>query len=123
MCDIDHFKKVNDQYGHEVGDQVLVRFVNSIKSCLRKIDVYARWGGEEFIVLLPQTRLDEAKVVAENLRQCIAAIKTELDFQLTCSFGVTQLHADEDVLPLIKRADDALYQAKHASRNCVFVIE
>lgn len=123
LCDLDNFKQVNDEYGHEVGDEVLIKVANSFSACLRNIDVYARWGGEEFILLLPQTELNEAKEVAEKIRQYIAEIKTDRSFQVTASCGISQLHEAEELLPLVKRADEALYRAKHTGRNCVIALE
>ena len=123
MCDIDHFKQVNDTYGHQTGDEVLIALADVLKARLRKLDVYARWGGEEFIVLLPQTNISAAQLVAEKLRQGIAEINIEDKLQVTASFGVSGFNEDEDIPPLVKRADDALYQAKHDGRNQIAVLE
>lgn len=122
MCDVDHFKSVNDTYGHQAGDEVLIGIADVFKACLRNTDVYARWGGEEFIVLLAQTALEDAKLVAEKLRQQIANIHIKDNVQVTASFGVSCFDEDEDVSPLVKRADDALYEAKNNGRNRVSVL-
>lgn len=129
MCDLDYFKEINDAYGHQRGDEVLVEVADVFKTCLRKTDIYARWGGEEFIVLLLQTDLAEAKLVADNLRQQIAEIYIEKDMTLTASFGLTSLQEHEEheeheeLEAFLKRADDALYQAKRSGRNKVVIDE
>lgn len=123
ICDIDHFKNINDQYGHQVGDEVLVEIATSLCKCLRASDVYARWDSGEFIILLPQTEQRDASLVAEKLRQCIESTETGHDFKIAASFGVSHFNEDGDILPLVKRADDALYQAKHEGRNRVHIYE
>lgn len=124
MCDIDFFKNVNDTYGHDEGDKVLKYFADTLRQNLRKSDVYARWGGEEFILLMPHTDIESARVVTDKLRLLISSINFGKDNQhLTASFGVSQLHNTEQTSPLIKRADDALYEAKHGGRNCVSIKE
>lgn len=123
MIDIDHFKHVNDTYGHQAGDEALIRIADIFKTWLRKSDVYARWGGEEFIVLLTQTNLSEARLVAEKLRQHIAEITVKDKLPVTASFGVSLFDENEDTLLLVKRADDALYQSKNDGRNRVSVLE
>jgi len=120
MCDIDYFKSINDQYGHTQGDVVLQAFSKSLKDNLRTIDFYARWGGEEFIILLPHIPPKEAKMVAEKLCFAISRLTFEQDIKVTASFGVSCLQEnDPDEQALIKRADDALYQAKDGGRNRV----
>ncbi len=120
MCDLDHFKEINDQYGHAQGDVVLQYFAQCLKNNLRTIDIYARWGGEEFIVLLPHIPPKEAKLVAEKLCLAVSKMVFNIDIKITASFGVSCLQdTDEDSTLLIKRADDALYQAKHDGRNQV----
>ncbi len=123
LCDIDHFKKINDNFGHDLGDSVLANFANCMRTNLRKSDIYARWGGEEFILLLPHTPLDEAKVVAQKLCDMIPGCTGSDKIKLTASFGAAQLQKGESEESLIKRADKALYQAKHNGRNCVAVAE
>jgi diguanylate cyclase (GGDEF)-like protein len=118
--DIDFFKKVNDTYGHEMGDVVLREIAQLIASELRASDVFARWGGEEFIILLPETKLEAATKVAQKLRKKIEEYKfTGLPQQVTCSFGVTQLREDDDEKSLFKRVDALLYRAKNSGRNKV----
>ncbi|MCC7310100.1 MAG: GGDEF domain-containing protein [Sulfuritalea sp.] len=117
MIDLDHFKAINDTHGHPVGDRVLIDFVARVKSLLRQPDRLGRFGGEEFVALLPETPLNEARVVAERLRAMIEA-KTEDLPPCTVSIGVTVSRSDDAGLDeIISRADAALYQAKHAGRN------
>lgn len=126
FLDIDHFKKFNDQYGHQVGDQLLCALVNLCKGYLRSIDIFGRYGGEEFLVLLPETGTDGALQAAERLRIEInhLTIKTtEGKLSITVSMGTASLDSNFDQTQtldvLIKRADQALYMAKSAGRNCV----
>lgn len=122
MMDIDFFKHVNDQYGHAVGDEVLRRLAAVSQTQLRETDLFGRWGGEEFIVLMPQTKLEEAVVAAQRVRQAIAAMVFEVEgttFQITISIGAAQLQPMESADAVVARADEALYAAKHAGRNCV----
>jgi diguanylate cyclase (GGDEF)-like protein len=119
MIDLDHFKAVNDTHGHPVGDRVLVDFVARVKSLLRQPDQLGRFGGEEFVALLPETSLDEARVVAERLRATIESSNGDLP-PCTVSIGITVSRPDDAGLDeIITRADAALYQAKHAGRNRV----
>lgn len=124
MMDIDYFKNINDQYGHPQGDIVLKEIAQIVKSNLRTIDVAARLGGEEFIIMLPETGLGGGFLVAEKLRQAIQEhvfhLETE-DVRITASFGVTELSADvvEPFIVGYKNADNALYCAKRRGRNCV----
>lgn len=118
MLDLDHFKAVNDQHGHLVGDQVILNFVARTSSLLRQIDSFGRYGGEEFIVLLPETNPSEAMVVAERIRAAVAT-PNELP-AYTVSIGVTtRSYGDTTVDELLARADKALYQAKANGRNRV----
>jgi len=119
MFDIDHFKSVNDQYGHDVGDRVLVEMVEVGRRIMRSTDVLARWGGEEFMVLLPQTDEDEALAMGERLRQAIAHHNFSEVEVLTVSVGVTSLRQLDTIDSLLKRVDEALYAAKNAGRNRV----
>jgi len=120
MIDLDHFKKVNDTFGHSQGDQVLKSFADLLREIIRTEDVAARWGGEEFIIILPHTTCDAAAALAERIR---AAFEHHPDhdvpIDLSASFGVVQLQEDEDHDTLLRRADDALYRAKHLGRNQV----
>ncbi len=125
MIDIDHFKAVNDTYGHQVGDQVLAQFAQLIGSSLRATDRLARYGGEEFVVVLPHLHCSEARDAAERLRRIIADTPfSEHQLQVTASFGVAEFTAeDPGSHSLIKRADEALYTAKHLGRNRVVVTQ
>jgi diguanylate cyclase (GGDEF)-like protein len=128
VIDIDHFKPLNDHYGHQAGDVVLKWLASVMRNHVREHDVLARFGGEEFVVLLPETALEAATIVAEKLRAEIerAAImfgKTGR-LNMTASFGVASLFGERaNWFSLIKAADDALYAAKAAGRNCVKVAE
>lgn len=122
MIDLDHFKPLNDTHGHSVGDQVLVAFAEQINSNLRTNDIAARWGGEEFVVLLPETSASEAAMLAERLREHISKITLDGYFSeddLSASFGVGGMQNEENLEVLLASADDALYKAKSAGRNCV----
>jgi diguanylate cyclase (GGDEF)-like protein len=128
MCDLDHFKKVNDNYGHQVGDAVLKEFAAIIKNSIRNgVDWAVRYGGEEFVILLPETDLDGAKVVAERLRISVAATAFSSEngpFSITASFGVTGLNEKTPwekltIDAIIQHADTLLYAAKDAGRNRV----
>ena len=126
MIDADHFKNVNDSYGHDVGDMVLKSIVDMCHDSLRKNDVLARYGGEEFIVMLPETPPDGALAVVERLRERIAQTPLVLDdgrlVPMTVSIGLAALlDYEEGFEALLKRADDALYAAKRSGRNCVQV--
>jgi len=123
MLDIDHFKKINDQYGHLIGDKVLKLLTKNILDVIRSVDTIARFGGEEFVILLPDTSLDSAMLVAEKVREKIATTKVPIyraSFYFTISLGVAVWHKDDkEVQAVIKRADDALYLAKQQGRNLV----
>lgn len=123
LFDLDHFKQVNDKYGHQCGDKVLVELAELIQPCLRTIDSLSRHGGEEFLILLPETEELEAVQIAERLRKRIqdhVIYDGHERFQVTSSFGVASRHQDEDdIKPTIHRADQALYLAKHKGRNQV----
>ncbi|WP_111412276.1 diguanylate cyclase [Billgrantia lactosivorans] len=123
MFDIDHFKHVNDTFGHSVGDMVLGKLVHTCSALLREVDVLARWGGEEFMLLLPGTTLAGAMTLAERLRRAVE----EEDFApvrgLTSSFGVAELALDEPETHCYKRLDEALYRAKAGGRNRVCLAE
>lgn len=124
MIDIDHFKQVNDTYGHQIGDKVLVAFAETLQQSLRQIDITARWGGEEFVVLLPEADAEQAQAAAERLRQEIERMRISSkqgEISITVSIGTTGLYASRqlDFDTLIRETDDALYQAKQAGRNCV----
>ena len=121
MIDIDHFKSINDRWGHETGDLVLKAFVKRIQGALRDIDFFGRWGGEEFIILVKNTPLAEAAGFGERLCHLIADSDFETVGRMTVSIGAAE-HVDGEVnSDVILRADRALYRAKHTGRNCVEV--
>lgn len=118
VIDLDHFKTINDTWGHQRGDQVLVRFVSQVNALLRQPDLLGRYGGEEFLVLLPETTLLEALAVAERIRETCALPRQEPG--CTASIGVTTNHKDTDTVDsLLARADAAMYRAKAHGRNRV----
>lgn len=119
MLDIDFFKQVNDEYGHDVGDRVLIEYTKLVSEILRKTDFFCRVGGEEFIIILPHTTLSEAKKLAEKLRYNVEIAKKVLP--VTMSFGVIQHEESDTILSLLKRVDTALYKAKESGRNRVIV--
>lgn len=125
VLDIDHFKKFNDQWGHEVGNHALIHASNLIKLAVRKLDYACRFGGEEFIILLPNTDLRQAITVAERLREMLATTPLILHDQspltITASFGVDQFSSNmsDSAKGFIQRVDTLLYQAKHNGRNFV----
>jgi diguanylate cyclase (GGDEF)-like protein len=117
--DIDHFKQINDQHGHEVGDQVLSSVAQRIKAQLRQSDSLCRWGGEEFIIFMPHTDLDHACAIAEKLRALLAAEPLAGQLAVTASFGVAQWLKGQTLHELVDCADQMLYRAKHCGRNRV----
>jgi len=124
VMDVDLFKRINDRHGHDMGDRVLIGVVDRLRRCIREADELARWGGEEFLVLMPETGLAEAHELAERLRSVLAASPIELGQQtipITGSFGVAQYHRGEDLDACVKRADQALYRAKDLGRNRVVI--
>ena len=119
MMDLDSFKSINDSYGHVVGDSVLIEVSDLILKNVRKSDIVGRWGGEEFMVICPNTQLSEALVVAETLRAAILGYEFCTAGQISSSFGVAQWMVKESAELLISRADNALYKAKNQGRNRV----
>ncbi|MDI1330657.1 MULTISPECIES: sensor domain-containing diguanylate cyclase [unclassified Pseudomonas] len=120
LLDLDHFKVLNDTYGHLAGDQVLIGFARDLESCLRHSDIVCRWGGEEFIVLLKDTDGETGLMIAEKIRQHVEQQRYAYDgkeLQLTVSIGLTTLQVDETLHTLLSRADHAMYRAKQAGRN------
>jgi len=118
--DIDHFKKVNDSYGHSVGDDVLEQITAIVSSANRNADIFARYGGEEFIILTPETNINGAMIHAERLRRDIEKFEFDTIDHLTSSFGVTEFKVETDTIEtLLDRADKALYIAKDNGRNRV----
>jgi len=119
MLDIDHFKHINDTYGHQVGDEVLVNLTKLIQGKIRNTDALVRWGGEEFVVLCGDTPIQNAQFLAEKLRIAIENTVLIKQQQVTCSFGIAEMIPDEDPKRLFERADKALYASKEGGRNRV----
>jgi diguanylate cyclase (GGDEF)-like protein len=119
FIDIDHFKHINDTYGHHVGDQVLLAFAQVLSQNTRTHDLIARWGGEEFVLACPDTSLENAIGLAEKLRRALETNEWPKKIKVTASFGVAQLMQNESPTDFIARADKALYVAKAQGRNCV----
>lgn len=122
MYDLDNFKRINDTFGHDVGDQVLQIVTGLVRENIRAADVVARWGGEEFMVLMPQADISAAANMAEKLRREVAGHPFKTVDQLTVSFGVVIYEPQDDMHSLLKRVDDALYLAKARGRNRVAVL-
>ena len=121
MLDIDHFKRINDTFGHSKGDDVLKDLANVLSESMRETDICARYGGEEFMVILEHTSTASAQICAERSRQLIAAKKFtgfEEHFLVTVSLGFTEYQPNEELSQMISRADEALYRAKSSGRNC-----
>lgn len=121
IMDVDHFKAVNDAYGHETGDRVLLAIAQAVEFGVRKYDHCGRWGGEEFLMLLPETPVEHAYTIVERIRQAIAEISDVggVRVSLTASFGLAGHRADDSFSATVSRADQALYAAKAAGRNRV----
>ena len=119
LLDIDHFKRVNDTHGHQVGDDVLIAFAKILRQNTRDIDTVGRWGGEEFLIICPQTDLNELAQVAEKLRSVVEGHAFPVVQSKTASFGIAVHNPQEGVNELIARSDEALYRAKNNGRNCV----
>ena len=124
VLDIDRFKDINDQFGHAAGDQVLVQVADLLRSTVRKVDIAARFGGDEFIVLLPESTSEIGVVLAERLQECLDANHFDLggaSIQISFSFGIASCHPGEGHMPsldeLVREADLKLYEAKHEGRN------
>ncbi|AIR85432.1 MULTISPECIES: sensor domain-containing diguanylate cyclase [Erwiniaceae] len=120
--DIDHFKRVNDNFGHDVGDEVIKQVARTLRNSARQTDVVCRNGGEEFLMLLPATSTEEARVIAERVRTSIAESWIDHVGHITLSVGIAHWEADNEPQDVsLKQADAALYQAKNAGRNCVMI--
>lgn len=125
VVDIDHFKKINDQFGHSVGDCVIKRVAEEITRCMRKSDMLFRYGGEEFVLILSSTSPSGAKRLAERIRKYVEQIPCECTtseyegMKVTISLGISSLQASDDLASLFNRADEAMYDAKQSGRNKV----
>ncbi len=129
MFDIDHFKKVNDTWGHVVGDQILIKVTQVVLSEMRNVDLLGRYGGEEFIILSPMTSAQQAYALAERIRTKVEALRVSTDkgvISVTVSLGIVEMNHDsplESVESMFNRADEAMYSAKQAGRNCTKILE
>ncbi|GGY54774.1 GGDEF domain-containing protein [Bacterioplanes sanyensis] len=126
LCDLDNFKRTNDEHGHLAGDQVLITVARLLRQSVRSRDLAARWGGEEFLLLLPETSAAEAAVVAERIRQRIDAAVIEMGgttLPVSATLGVAERKGQETLDQLLARADEALYQGKHAGRNRIVCMD
>lgn len=120
LLDLDDFKKINDYFGHETGDLVLKQIVDISKSCIRDNDLVVRFGGDEFIILLPNTSKDEAKIVALKIMQKLDEDNKNKEIKFTISLGIAHYqNADSSIENLISRADNSLYEAKGLGKNCI----
>lgn len=123
MFDLDHFKKINDTYGHNIGDIVLKQFAEMVSSSVREADLFARWGGEEFVLLLRNAGCEEAYGVGEKIRTLLEHEEFGEAGTVTCSIGITEILIDDTLESAIERADSAMYAAKDAGRNCTIACE
>ncbi len=124
LTDLDNYKRINDNHGYNTGDDVLVEVARVLRSCVRSEDLCSRWGGEEFLILLPETPLDGALAVANKIRESIAMTLFSANregISLTASLGVCEYQPDQNIFEAIKRADLAMHQAKQAGRNRAMV--
>ncbi len=124
QLDLDHFKSINDTYGHDAGDRVLTAFAQTVTACIRSTDILARWGGEEFVLLMASTSAADGVALLERVRAvvqaCPVVLETGTTIHLTVSIGVAQLQPDQETpIGLLRRADEALYAAKAQGRNRV----
>jgi len=121
VLDLDDFKKINDTYGHQVGDNILKEFVKLVKTQIRKEDIFARWGGEEFLLLMRDTTPKDVKHRIESIRKQIDEYIFDVVEHITCSFGIACTTKDDDIDSLLYRADKALYEAKATGKNRVVI--
>lgn len=119
LLDIDLFKRINDEYGHPVGDKVIIQIASNLKANVRDEDAVGRWGGEEFLIICPSLDADSATGLAERLRKDIQYNCSEVARTVTCSFGVTKWVEGDTPAIIVNRVDKALYQSKESGRNCV----
>ena len=121
VLDLDDFKKVNDTYGHQVGDSVLKEFVNLVKKQIRKEDIFARWGGEEFLLLMRNATPQDVQHRIDYIREQVDGYMFDIVKHITCSFGIACTKDDDDMDSLLYRADKALYEAKASGKNQVII--
>ena len=123
MIDLDHFKNVNDNYGHDVGDKILKSICKVIDSKIRRTDIFARWGGEEFMIIAPELRTkDELIALAEKIRVGVESTFFDTVGRITISLGITLSKPEDTLNEILKRVDDALYNAKNNGRNQIHFI-
>ena len=115
--DIDHFKNCNDTHGHLVGDEILIKLSKTIQTNLRDEDLFARWGGEEFVILLENININKAPNIAEKVRQLVENTEFTKNIKITISIGITEIKANDTLESLMLRADELLYRAKEEGRN------
>jgi len=118
ILDIDNFKNFNDKFGHLIGDEILIALTHTVKKRIRDTDLFARWGGEEFVILFSNISLDNAIIKTQEIRKSIEELEHKAG-GITASFGVTQLHSDDNIKTILQRVDEALYEAKENGKNCV----
>ncbi len=123
LFDVDHFKRINDSVGHQAGDQVLIQLTRTVGDAIRATDLFARWGGEEFVVLVPESDLEGGRILAEKLRERIQKQAFADIRQVTCSFGVVEYRSGDTADTLMSRVDRGLYQAKAEGRNRVVTMK
>ncbi|WP_425396937.1 GGDEF domain-containing protein [Aeoliella sp.] len=124
MVDVDHFKQINDDFGHQMGDDVLVSLAGALRTSLRRHDFVGRYGGEEFAIVLPHTTLDEGHHAVAKAQEALRMLSDQfqqLERPITASAGIASIEPGEEVSTLVKRADEALYAAKHNGRNCTWI--
>nr|WP_246169685.1 GGDEF domain-containing protein [Alkalibaculum sporogenes] len=119
MFDIDDFKRINDGYGHLIGDNVIQNIVDTIKKIIRNTDIFARWGGDEFVILLPHTDKHQAMEMMERMRLCIQNSKHYKGENITCSFGLVTLRKNDNAESLLQRVDRLLFDAKDCGKNAI----
>ncbi len=123
IYDVDIFKKINDTYGHDYGDFILLTITNIVRETITGADIIARWGGDEFTILMPGKSLEKAAAAAEEIRKKIYGVYFDAAETISCSFGVSSLKTADDFKSFVVRADMALYEAKNSGRNCVKSLE
>lgn len=123
MIDVDDFKHINDNFGHQLGDTILIKIANVLVDCARDADIAARWGGEEFVLLCPQTSLDEAVQLATRFQSSLSDIKSDALPNVTCSIGIAELQSKNTADEWFICADNAMYQAKRQGKNAISTVE
>ncbi len=123
LLDIDHFKYINDQYGHQTGDEILREFSAILRNNVRITDTLGRWGGEEFIIILPETAIEGATTTAEKIRQDVEGHDFSHEKSITVSIGITCFMESDSAESMMNRVDEALYHAKKSGRNQVAIKE